>query len=409
MKKYILTLALAVVTMAMSATVKPGIEVLRDGGFAQPKGKRVGSLTNPTGVDNKLKSTVDILAEAEGVQLVALFAPEHGVRGDVHAGDKVDNSVDPATGVKVYSLYGKSHKPTKEMLDDIDVLIYDIQDNGCRSYTFISSMGVCMEACAENGKQFMVLDRPNPLGGNKVEGCLVEEGFFSFVSTYPITYVYGLTPGELALYLNNEGLLTKGVKCDLIVVPMEGWHRYMTFEQTGMPWILPSPHVPQAAHSYYYAATGIIGETPYLHIGIGYTLPFQLFCQEWIDAQAFTKRMNALGLKGVIFRPIYVKPFYSACQGKNVQGVQVYITDAVDCDLTLIQFYAIEVLADMYPDHLAFDEAFKARFNMFDKVCGTDKIRKMMSKNYKVADIIDYWNKDADAFRLASSRYYLYR
>ena len=409
MKKYLLTLALAVVTMAMSAVVKPGIEVLRDGGFAQLKGKRVGLLTNPTGVDNKLKSTVDILAEAEGVQLVALFAPEHGVRGDVHAGDKVDNSVDPATGVKVYSLYGKSHKPTKEMLEDIDVLIYDIQDNGCRSYTFISSMGVCMEACAENGKQFMVLDRPNPLGGNKVEGCLVEEGFFSFVSKYPIPYLYGLTPGELALYLNNEGLLTKGVKCDLTVVPMEGWHRYMTFEQTGMPWILPSPHVPQAAHSYYYAATGIIGETPYLHIGIGYTLPFQLFCQEWIDAQAFTKRMNALGLKGVIFRPIYVKPFYSACQGKNVQGVQVYITDAVDCDLTLIQFYAIEVLADMYPDHLAFDEAFKARFNMFDKVCGTDKIRKMMSKNYKVADIIDYWNKDADAFRLASSRYYLYR
>ena len=242
-----------------------------------------------------------------------------------------------------------------------------------------------------------------------MEGCLVEDGFFSFVSKYPIPYLYGLTPGELAQYLNNEGLLGNGVKCDLTVVPMEGWHRYMTFEQTGMPWILPSPHVPQAAHSYYYAATGIIGETPYLHIGIGYTLPFQLFCQEWIDAQAFTKRMNALGLKGVIFRPIYVKPFYSACQGKNVQGVQVYITDAVDCDLTLIQFYAMEVLADMYPDHLAFDEAFKARFNMFDKVCGTDKIRKMMSKRYKVADIIDYWNKDAEAFRLASSKYYLYR
>ena len=198
MKKYILTLAMAVAAMAMSAVVKPGIEVLRDGGFAQLKGKRVGLLTNPTGVDNKLKSTVDILAEAEGVELVALFAPEHGVRGDVHAGDKVDNSVDPATGVKVYSLYGKSHKPTAEMLKDIDVLIYDIQDNGCRSYTFISSMGVCMEACAENGKQFMVLDRPNPLGGNKVEGCLVEDGFFSFVSKYPIPYLYGLTPGELA-------------------------------------------------------------------------------------------------------------------------------------------------------------------------------------------------------------------
>lgn len=183
----------------------------------------------------------------------------------------------------------------------------------------------------------------------------------------------------------------------------------MTFEQTGMPWILPSPHVPQAAHSYYYAATGIIGETPYLHIGVGYTLPFQLFCQEWIDAQKFTKAMNDLHLKGVLFRPIYVKPFYGANKGQNIQGVQVYITDAVDCDLTLIQFYAIEVLAKMYPDHLAFDKAFADRFNMFDKVCGTDKIRKMLSKNYRVADILELWNKDADAFRLQSSKYYLYR
>ena len=189
MKKYICALALAVMSLSMGAQVKPGVEVLRDGGFAQLKGKRVGLLTNPTGVDNKLKSTVDILHEAEGVELVALYGPEHGVRGDVHAGDKVDNSIDPATGVKVYSLYGKNHKPTKEMLKDIDVLVYDIQDNGCRSYTFISSMGVCMEACAENGKEFMVLDRPNPLGGNKVEGCLVEDGFYSFVSKYCIPYL----------------------------------------------------------------------------------------------------------------------------------------------------------------------------------------------------------------------------
>ncbi len=410
MKRYILSILMTVLmALCAVAQVKPGIEVLRDGGFEQLKGKRVGLLTNPTGVDNKLKSTVDILHEAADVELVALYAPEHGVRGDVYAGDKVDNSVDFATGVKVYSLYGKNRRPSAEMLKDIDVLVYDIQDNGCRSYTFNSSMGVCMEACAENGKEFMVLDRPNPLGGNKVEGCLVEDGFFSFVSNYAIPYLYGLTPGELAQYLNEEGMLKGGVKCNLTVIPMEGWHRYMSFEQTGMPWILPSPHVPQAVHSYYYAATGIIGETPYLHIGVGYTLPFQLFCQEWIDAQKFSKAMNDLNLKGVIFRPIYVKPFYGNCKGTNIQGVQVYITDAVDCNLTLIQFYAIEVLAKMYPDHLAFDEAFKDRFNMFDKVCGTDKIRKMMSKRYQVADIIDYWNKDADAFIAKSKKYYLYR
>ena len=409
-----LTAIIAALTLVLAPAwgagrVKTGIEVLRDNNFSQLAGKRVGLITNPTGVDSELRSTIDIRHESREVNLTALFAPEHGVRGDVAAGQKVATATDAATGVKVYSLYGATRRPTAAMLRDVDALVYDIQDNGCRSYTFISSMGVCMEACAENGKQFMVLDRPNPLGGNKVEGCLVEDGFFSFVSNYAIPYLYGLTPGELAQYLNEEGMLKGGVKCNLTVIPMEGWHRYMSFEQTGMPWILPSPHVPQAVHSYYYAATGIIGETPYLHIGVGYTLPFQLFCQEWIDAQKFSKAMNDLNLKGVIFRPIYVKPFYGNCKGTNIQGVQVYITDAVDCNLTLIQFYAIEVLAKMYPDHLAFDEAFKDRFNMFDKVCGTDKIRKMMSKRYQVADIIDYWNKDADAFIAKSKKYYLYR
>ena len=184
---------MALVAMAASAVVKPGIEVLRDGGFKQLQGKRVGLVTNPSGIDNNLKSTVDILNEAPGVKLVALFGPEHGVRGNAHAGDAVGDAIDPATGVKMYSLFGKTHEPTAEMLRDIDVLVYDIQDIGCRSYTFYATMGVCMEACAKHGKEFMVLDRPNPLGGNKVEGNLVEEGYFSFVSKYAIPYLYGLT------------------------------------------------------------------------------------------------------------------------------------------------------------------------------------------------------------------------
>ena len=163
-------------------------------------------------MDNDLVSTVDILANAPGVKLVGLYAPEHGVRGDVHAGDKVDGTVDKATGVPVYSIYGKTLKPTPEMLKDVDVLIYDIQDNGCRSFTFISTMGKAMEACAEQGKKFMVLDRPNPIGGNKIEGNLVEDSCYSFVSQFPIPYVYGLTPGELARYLNDEGLIGKGRK-----------------------------------------------------------------------------------------------------------------------------------------------------------------------------------------------------
>ncbi|MDE6197775.1 MAG: DUF1343 domain-containing protein, partial [Muribaculaceae bacterium] len=193
MKRSIIASAALALALALTAQVKPGIEVLRDNNFEGLRGKRVGLITNPSGVDNSLKSTIDILAEAADVKLVGLYAPEHGVRGDVHAGDKVDNMVDPATGVPVYSIYGKTRKPSADMLKDVDVLIYDIQDNGCRSFTFISTMGLAMDACAELGKQFMVLDRPNPVGGNKIEGNLVEPGCESFVSQFAIPYLYGLT------------------------------------------------------------------------------------------------------------------------------------------------------------------------------------------------------------------------
>ena len=409
-KKIFFVIAFAAAAVAASALVKPGVETLRDNGFKVLEGKRVGLITNPTGVDNNLKSTVDILHEAPNVQLVALYGPEHGVRGDVHAGDKVDNSVDPATGVKVYSLYGKTRKPTKEMLKDIDVLVYDIQDIGCRSFTFISTMGVAMEACAEQGKEFVVLDRPNPLGGFKVEGNLVENGFTSFVSQFPIPYIYGLTPGELAMMLNEEGMLEGGKKVKLTVVPMTGWHRYMNYRQTEMPWLLPSPHIPNPDVSDYYPATGILGELYVISIGVGYTLPFQLIGAQWIDAEKFAMKMNALQLPGVIFRAIHYKPFYGTGKGENLQGVHIYITDALDAPLSLIQFYAMQVLAEMYPDHKAFElEGAEKRFGMFDKVCGSDQIRLRFTKNYRVADIIDYWNKDAEAFKAKSAKYYLYR
>ena len=409
-RKIFFVMAFAAAAVAASALVKPGVETLRDNGFKVLEGKRVGLITNPTGVDNNLKSTVDILHEAPNVQLVALYGPEHGVRGDVHAGDKVDNSVDPATGVKVYSLYGKTRKPTKEMLKDIDVLVYDIQDIGCRSFTFISTMGVAMEACAEQGKEFVVLDRPNPLGGFKVEGNLVENGFTSFVSQFPIPYIYGLTPGELAVMLNEEGMLEGGKKVKLTVVPMTGWHRYMNYRQTEMPWLLPSPHIPNPDVSDYYPATGILGELYVISIGVGYTLPFQLIGAQWIDAEKFAMKMNALQLPGVIFRAIHYKPFYGTGKGENLQGVHIYITDALDAPLSLIQFYAMQVLAEMYPDHKAFElEGAEKRFGMFDKVCGSDQIRLRFTKNYRVADIIDYWNKDAEAFKAKSAKYYLYR
>lgn len=410
MRKTILALFLGVAALAATAGVKPGVEVLRDNGFKQLAGKKVGLITNPTGVDNDLKSTIDILHDAPNVELVALFAPEHGVRGDVHAGDEFENTVDPATGVQVYSIYGKTKKPTPEMLKGIDALVYDIQDIGCRSFTFVSTLGMALEACAENDIELVVLDRPNPIGGNRVEGNLVEDGFYSFVSQFPIPYLYGMTPGETARYLNGEGLVAGGKKAKLTVVPMEGWTRDMTFDETGMPWILPSPHIPQPVTSYYYPATGILGELYFVSIGVGYTLPFQLICADWIDAEKFSANMNALNLPGVKCRPIHIKPFYSTGKGENLQGIQFYIDDIPESSITLLQFYAMQVLAEMYPDKRIFDVATdKSRFDMFDKVCGTDQIRLRFSKNYKVSDIIDYWNKDVESFKAKTSKYYLYK
>ncbi|MCH5215657.1 MAG: DUF1343 domain-containing protein [Muribaculaceae bacterium] len=409
MKKIIFSILFIALTINLSAIVKPGIEVLRDNEFKQLQGKRVGLITNPTGVDNSLKSTVDILHEAPGVELVALYGPEHGVRGDVHAGDHVGNSIDPSTGVKVYSLYGATRKPTPEMLKDVDVLIYDIQDNGCRSYTFISTMGEAMEACAENGKEFMVLDRPNPVSGNKVEGNLAEKGFFSFVSKFPIPYLYGLTPGELAIMINKEKMLKNGIQTNLTVIPMEGWTRDMTFDKTGMPWVLPSPHIPTVESAIYYPASGILGELGYMSIGIGYTLPFQLFAAPWIKADEFAKKMNSLQLEGVLFRPINIKPFYSVGQGENLGGVQIYVSDLENVSLTLIQFYVMQELAKLYPEKATFANADEKRYRMFDLVCGSNYIREKFSKRHKVEDIIDYWNKDADAFKEKSRQYYLYK
>jgi uncharacterized protein YbbC (DUF1343 family) len=297
-------------------SVMTGIEVLREEGFTQLKGKRVGLVTNPSGVDSNLNSTIDILYKAQDVKLVALFGPEHGVRGDVYAGGKVSDSVDSVTGLPVFSLYGATRKPTPEMLAGIDVMVYDIQDVGVRSYTFISTLGLVMEACAAADIEVMVLDRPNPLGGHKIEGCYVEQPFNSFVSQYRIPYVYGLTVGELAVMINEEGLNRgqKGnqepVKCRLSVVPMKGWTRDMIYEDTKLPWVLPSPNIPFKDSPMYYAASGVCGELyGFMNIGIGYTLPFQLFGAIWLDPQKLKSRLEEYDLEGVSFRTIWYKPF----------------------------------------------------------------------------------------------------
>ena len=393
--------------------VKTGIEVLRDRGFEGLQGRRVGLVTNPSGVDRHLNSTIDILYNAQGVELVALYGPEHGVRGDVYAGGKVSDTVDAATGLPVYSLYGSTRKPTPEMLEGIDVMVYDIQDVGARSYTFISTLGLVMEACAEKGIEVMVLDRPNPLGGNKIEGCYVERPFNSFVSQYRIPYIYGLTVGELAMLINEEGLNRGQLgdqtpsKCSLTVVPMEGWTRDMLYEDTGLPWVLPSPNIPFKDSPLYYVSSGICGELyGFLNIGVGYTLPFQVFGAPWIDPVVLKEKLDSYRLPGVSFRTIYYTPISGSLKGQLTAGVQFFFTDYGKARLTELQFYVMQALAELYPDKKAFEIANGV--GLFDKVCGTDYVREVFSKGYNFADIKEYWRKDEKSFRALSQKYHLY-
>lgn len=394
-------------TFAQKIKIKTGIEVLKEQNFKILEGKRVGLITNPTGVDNNMKSTIDILHEAKNVQLVALFAPEHGVRGDAHAGDHVDNVTDPKTGLPVYSLHGKTRFPSAEMLKNIDVLVYDIQDIGCRSFTYISTMGLAMQAAAENNVEFVVLDRPNPLGGLKVEGGLVDDKFISFVSQFKIPYVYGLTCGELALLLNGENMLSK--QCKLQIVKMKSWKRKMTYEQTGLQWIPSSPHIPQPISAVMYPVSGILGELGYMSIGVGYTIPFQMFAAQWIKASDLADNLNKLNLPGIHFRPIYLKPFYSVGQGEQLEGVQVHIMNYEKARLSEIQFYVMQEIARLYPDKAIFDNANDKRYRMFDQVSGSDYVRLTFAKNNRFDDIKDFWYKETEPFKKTSKKYYLYK
>ena len=409
----IVVFLLCAVSYAARPAVRTGIEVLRSREFDVLKGKRVGLVTNPSGVDRYLNSTVDILYNAPGVELVALYGPEHGVRGDVYAGGKVADTKDAATGLPVYSLYGETRKPTAAMLEGVDVMVYDIQDVGVRSYTFISTLGLVMEACAAKDIEVVVLDRPNPLGGNKIEGCYVEQPFNSFVSQYHIPYVYGLTVGELAVMINEEGMNRgqKGnqapVKCKLTVIPMEGWTRDMIYEDTGLPWVLPSPNIPFKETPMYYASAGICGELyGFMNIGIGYTLPFQIFGAVWLDPDKLKERLDSYELPGISFRTIWFKPFSGSQKGQLVKGLQYFFTDYEKARLTDTQFYVIQAVAELYPDKKAFE--IISGYGLFDKVCGTDYVRLELAKRYKVADIQSYWRKDEDSFRTLSQKYHIY-
>jgi uncharacterized protein YbbC (DUF1343 family) len=387
--------ALAVIlgaTLSFAGDVKFGVDVLRESNFEALVGKRVGLVANPASVDSRLVSSVDVLAGTERCKLVALFGPEHGIYGAARAGVELEDAPkDPKTGVAVYSLYGKNRKPTTRVRQGLDALVFDLQDIGSRSYTYLSSMKLCMDACAESDIEFVVLDRPNPLGGNRVEGAMLQDGFKSFVSYLPVPYVHGMTMGEMAQFVQKK-FYPKYTK--LRVVKMSGWTREMTWEDTGRQWIPTSPHVPEARSAAAYAATGILGELYVINIGVGYTQPFELCGAPWIDGDALAHVMNAKGPKNVVFRPVHFVPFYGTFLTLPCEGVQVQFDPHTAENLVEINYRLIEALGA--------DRIFAAapkRHAMFDKVTGTDEARKVLTAGGDLEAVFGKWRRECEQFK----------
>jgi uncharacterized protein YbbC (DUF1343 family) len=388
------------------AEVLLGSDVLAKHQFRELKGKRVGLLTNPSGVNRNGTWTVDTLRAAPGVRLVALFGPEHGLYGRVRAGERVEGGVDKRTGLPVHSLYGATRKPTPQMLEGLDVLVYDLQDTGTRSYTYISTLGLAMEACAEADIEFVVLDRPNPLGGIRVEGPMLEDRFRSFIGRWDIPYVYGLTPGELALMINGEGWISR--RCRLQVVPLEGWHRAMTWRDTGLRWVATSPNIPDSHAVFGYPALGILGEISGgsgLSIGGVVKRPFQCVTATWLDADALAAELSRAKLPGLSFQPFTLEQ-----EGRTWRCVNLAVKDPVRAPLVAVNFHVLEAVRKVAGrDLLAEAERSGRSFELFDKAVGSDSVRQALRAGRSAAELVRSWRPGEEAFRQLRWKYLLYK
>lgn len=360
-------------------------------------GRRIGLMTNQTGVDGALRSTIDIIGEK--YRLTALFACEHGVRGDAQAGVAIGEATDPQTGVPIYSVYGNSHHLTDAMLDAIDVFIFDMQDVGARFYTYLYSLSYAMEDCARAGKTVVVLDRPNPLGGEVVSGTLLDERVHSFVGEYAIPTRYGLTIGEYALWVREHLALD----LDLHIVPMTGWKRSMQFEDTGLCFAPPSPNCASLHTARAYIGTCIFEGTN-ISEGRGTTLPFEYIGAPFIDAQALAKRASAHDLPGVRFRPAHFTPLYSKHTGAQCSGVQMHLTDP-SADAFAAGLYLLDAIREMYPDHFEWLAAQDGAYTHFDRLLGTDEYRLGL---VTAQELVRSHREKILAWQEAARRFHLY-
>lgn len=387
---------------AKSEPKKPKVELGVDRLMDNPEilaGKRVGLITNPTGIDANMTSIVDLFHNSDDFELTALYGPEHGVRGDAQAGSTISSYIDEVTGLPVYSLYGATKKPTAEMLKDVDVLVFDIQDVGTRFYTYIYTMAYAMEAAAENDIPFVVLDRPNPQGGLRVEGPVLDTAYSSFIGLYPIPLKHGMTVGELARLFNSE----YQIQADLEVVKMKGWKRSMLYEDTGLPFVMPSPNMPTTDTVNVYPATGLFEGTN-LSEGRGTTKPFQLIGAPYVKAHDYAKTLNALELPGVTFRAVSFTPTFSKNAGKLSHGVEVYVTEPTKFEAVKTGIAMVKMAHDLYPDEFEF-----LSNDFITKLTGNAYVKDMILADESLEAIMTKVDAERDAFLPIRKEYLLYK
>jgi uncharacterized protein YbbC (DUF1343 family) len=392
----------------MTVWAEPHISLGVDVFFAEKqyqglKGKKIAVLTNHTGVDSSLTPTIDLFRFYEGdYKIVALFSPEHGLRGQHYAFDFIKHGEE--NGIPVYSLHGETRRPTKKMLENVDVLFYDIQCTGVRAYTYPTTLFYMMEAAAKEGIEVVVFDRPNPINGNTVDGPMLEDKWRSFIGYINIPYCHGMTIGELATFFNEE----YKVGCKLRVVSMKDWKRSMTYRDTGLSWIPPSPNVPDADTPLFCPMTGIMGECHLLNIGIGFTMPFKVVGAPWIEAKEFSDKLNAQKLPGIRFHPFYFRPFYGLYKGLDCQGVLLYITDLKAYRPLAVQYLLLGMVKSLYPKEFS-KRIVKSNRDLFSKANGTDAIYEILVKEkYPAWKLIDYDKEEREAFLEKRKKYLLY-